>query len=134
MQATAPKARGGRPASVFEYDVARRNEPHDSFGEGSKTRQHRGGRRVADGSRQLFVALCRRYGINPFRYRRMHRQTVIVKGPRSFIEQVLWPEFRELSAALSTYLAAITEKLIREEVHGETADAEEREEPRRVAR
>jgi hypothetical protein len=23
-------------------------------------------------SRQLFIALCRRYGINPFRYRRMH--------------------------------------------------------------
>ena len=52
-------------------------------------------------SRQLFIALCRRYGINPFRYRRMHRQTVIVKAPRSFIEQVLWPEFRELSGALS---------------------------------
>src|SRR5229473_2098080 len=49
-------------------------------------------------------------------------------------EQVLWPEFRELSAALSAYLAEITEKLIREEVHGETADAEEREEPRRLNR
>jgi hypothetical protein len=47
----------------------------------------------------------------------MHRQTVIVKAPRSFIEQVLWPEFRELSAALSAYLTEITEKLIREEVH-----------------
>jgi len=32
-------------------------------------------------SRQLFIALCRRYGISPFRYRRMHRQTVIVKVP-----------------------------------------------------
>ena len=85
-------------------------------------------------SRQLFIALCRRYGINPFRYRRMHRQTVIVKAPRSFVEQVLWPEFRELSGALSAYLAEITEKLIREEVHGETADAEERDEPRRLGR
>jgi hypothetical protein len=85
-------------------------------------------------SRQLFIALCRRYGINPFRYRRMHRQTVIVKAPKSFIEQVLWPEFRELSTALSAYLAEIIEKLIREEVHGETADAEEREEPRRLRR
>ena len=26
-------------------------------------------------SRQLFVALCRRYGINPFRYRRMNRMS-----------------------------------------------------------
>ena len=80
-------------------------------------------------SRQLFIALCRRYGINPFRYRRMHRQTVIVRAPRSFVEQVLWPEFQELSAALSAYLAEITDKLIREEVHGETADAEERDGP-----
>ena len=56
----------------------------------------------------------------------MHRQTVIVKAPRSFVEQVLWPEFQELSGALSAYLSEITEKLIREEVHGETADAEER--------
>jgi hypothetical protein len=85
-------------------------------------------------SRQLFIALCRRYGVNPFRYRRMHRQTVVVKAPRSFVEQVLWPEFQELSAALSAYLAEITEKLIREEVHGETGDAEERDEPRRLGR
>ncbi len=85
-------------------------------------------------SRQLFIALCRRYGISPFRYRRMRRQTVIVKAPRSFVEQVLWPEFGELSGALTAYLAEITEKLIREEVHRETADAEEREEPRRLGR
>ncbi len=85
-------------------------------------------------SRQLFMALCRRYGISPFRYRRMHRQTVIVKAPRSFVEQVLWPEFQDLSAALSAYLAEITEKLIREEVHGETGDAEERDEPMRLGR
>ncbi len=85
-------------------------------------------------SRQLFIALCRRYGIRPFRYRRMHRQTVFVKAPRSFIDHVLWPEFQDLSAALSSYLSEITEKLIREEVHGETGDAEERDEPKQLAR
>ena len=85
-------------------------------------------------SRQLFIALCRRYGLTPFRYRRMHRQTIVVKGPRSFIDQTLWPEFQDLSAALSAYLSEITEKLIREEVHGETSDAEERDEPRRLAK
>ena len=85
-------------------------------------------------SRQLFIALCRRYGLAPFRYRRMHRQTLIVKGPRSFIDQTLWPEFQDLSAALSAYLSEITEKLIRDEVHGETSDAEERDEPKRLAK
>src|SRR5262245_56497845 len=44
-------------------------------------------------SRQLFVALARRYGLNPYRYPRMQRQTVIVKAPRSFLETTLQPEF-----------------------------------------
>ena len=60
-------------------------------------------------ARQLFTALCRRYGISPFRYRRMRRQT-------------LWPEFRELSGALSTNLTEITEKLILASATPETAD------------
>ncbi len=85
-------------------------------------------------SRQLFVALCRRYGLGPFRYRRMHRQTIIIRAPKSFVEQVLWPEFEELSAALTVYLSEITEKVIREEVHGETGEAEEVDEPRRIGR
>src|SRR5712691_7279476 len=67
-------------------------------------------------SRQLFIALCRRYGIRPFRYRRMHRQTIVIKVPRSFVDQVLWPEFQELSSAFFVYVSEITEKVIREEV------------------
>jgi hypothetical protein len=85
-------------------------------------------------SRQLFIALCRRYGLRPFRHRRMHRQTIMIKGPKSFIEQVLLPEFQELNAALITYLSEITEKVIREEVHGETGEAEEVDEPSRIGR
>ena len=85
-------------------------------------------------SRQLFVALCRRYGVRPFRYRRMHRQSIVIRAPKSFIEQVLWPEFEELSAALTSYLSEITERVIREEAHRETSDADEVEEPRRIGR
>ena len=55
----------------------------------------------------------------------MHRQNVVVKAPRSFVQTVLWPEFQEINAALVEYLGAITDKVIREEVYGEAADAEE---------
>lgn len=85
-------------------------------------------------SRQLFVALCRRYGLHPFRYRRMHRQTIIIRAPKSFVDEVLWPEFEELSAALTAYLSEITERVIREEVHGETGEADEVDEPPRIGR
>jgi hypothetical protein len=56
------------------------------------------------------------------------------QGSKGFIEQVLWPEFQELNAALIAYLPEITEKVIREEVHGEIGEADEVDEPARVGR
>lgn len=68
-------------------------------------------------SRQLFVALCRRYEISPYRYARQRSTTVMVKLPNSFLNDVLWPEFQALNAALVEYLSSATEKIIREEIH-----------------
>jgi hypothetical protein len=39
-----------------------------------------------------------------------------------------------LNAALAAYLSEITEKVINEEVHGETGEAEEVAEPTRIGR
>jgi len=64
----------------------------------------------------------------------MHQQTIIIRAPKSFVEQVLWPEFEELSAALTAYLSEITERVIREEVHRETGDADEVEAPQQISR
>lgn len=83
-------------------------------------------------SRQLFIALCRRYGIKPFRYTRMHRQTVMVRAPASSVQLTLWPEFEELSRALSAHLDEITRKIIRDEVHETTQDAEEINDAQRI--
>jgi hypothetical protein len=85
-------------------------------------------------SRQLFIALSRRYGLRPFRHRGMHRQSIMIKTPKSFGEKVLWPEFQELNVALVAYLSEITSKIIREEVHGESDDAEEIDEPLKIGR
>ena len=62
-------------------------------------------------SRQLFIALCRRYGLRPIRYRRMHRQTIVIKAPKSFVEQVLLPEFQELNAAFAEPLVETEEEV-----------------------
>lgn len=35
-------------------------------------------------SRRLFLALCRRYGLTPYRYRRQRLTTVMVRVPRGF--------------------------------------------------
>lgn len=83
-------------------------------------------------SRRLFIALCRRYGVRPYRYARMQRQSVMVKAPQSFLDEVLWPEFREINAALNEYLSGVTDRVIREEVHRESGEADEVPEPPRL--
>jgi hypothetical protein len=76
-------------------------------------------------SRHLFLALCRRYGLAPFRYHRQRRNTVMIRAPRSFIDQVLWPEFSELDRALQAYLRQVTLRVIRDEVHADASEAQE---------
>jgi hypothetical protein len=77
-------------------------------------------------ARRLFLALCRRYGLRPFRYKRQRRTTVIVRAPRSFVDKTLWPEYAELRSALEDYLNEATERIIREEVFRDAADAPQR--------
>jgi hypothetical protein len=85
-------------------------------------------------SRQMFIALCRRYGLRPYRYSRMRRQGVIVRAPETFLNRVLWPEFQEINAALSEYLAEVTDKVIREAVYKDNSDADEVPEPAKIRR
>jgi hypothetical protein len=76
-------------------------------------------------SRHLFLALCRRYGIAPYRLYRQRYTTVMVRAPRRFIDEVLWPEFKELNAELQKYLQEVTLRVIREEVHSDASEAPE---------
>lgn len=75
--------------------------------------------------RRLFSALCRRYGLKSYRYKRQRRTTVIVKAPRSFFDKTLWPEYLQLKRALDEYLNDATERIIREEVYRDAAEAPE---------
>ncbi|MCC6364673.1 MAG: hypothetical protein IT165_14225 [Bryobacterales bacterium] len=77
-------------------------------------------------SRRLFVALCRRYGLDPYRYRRQRHTTVMVRAPQSFIQKTLWPEYQEIQRALEEYLLQATNRIIREEVFRNSAEPSER--------
>jgi hypothetical protein len=56
----------------------------------------------------------------------------MLRAPEGFLRDVLWPELEALNEALVGYLAEVTARIIRDEVHGETGDAEERADPRRL--
>lgn len=81
-------------------------------------------------SRQLFLALCRRYGLKPYRLYRQRLTTVMLRVPKGFADQVLWPEFQELNKALMQYLSEVTTRIIRDEVHRDTSEATEVTQPR----
>lgn len=76
-------------------------------------------------SRKIFVALLRRYGIEPYRYSRQRRNTVMARVPRSFVEQTLMPEFEEMNQALSAHLERVTDDIISHGISDDTSEARE---------
>ncbi len=81
-------------------------------------------------TRKLFVALCRRYGLKPFRRYRQRYTTVRVVAPETFQHGVLWPEFVALSDALEKHLSDITDRVVREAIHGDVSEAAEGDGPK----
>ena len=76
-------------------------------------------------SRLLFLALARRYGLKPYRLPRQRRNTVMIRAPQGFVDQVLWPEFVELNEALVAYLHEVTLRVIRDEIFADASEAAE---------
>ena len=74
---------------------------------------------------RLFVALCRRYGFRPYRYRRQRRTTVMVRAAKQAFDQVVWRQFTDLHADLQAYLERTTMELIRNAVEADDSDVDE---------
>jgi len=79
-------------------------------------------------SRRLFVSLLRRYDIKPYRYYRQRHTTVMARVSKRFVDETLWPEFRELDATLRSYLDGMTDRVIREGINQDDSEAEVRQE------
>ncbi|MCP5066240.1 MAG: hypothetical protein GY946_06695, partial [bacterium] len=80
-------------------------------------------------AKRLFVALLKRYGIRPYRYKRQRHTTVMARVSVSFVEDTLWPEFVELDKALHAHLDEITNRVIRESIFAGDAEPEVRQDP-----
>ena len=79
-------------------------------------------------SRKLFVALLRRYELRPYRYIRQRHTTVMVRVPAKFVDETLWPEFKELDKSLREYLEDVTNRVISETINSDSSEAEVRQE------
>ncbi|GMR24493.1 MAG: hypothetical protein BMS9Abin37_3045 [Acidobacteriota bacterium] len=83
-------------------------------------------------SRKVFVALLRRYDITPYRYKRQRHTTVMARMPTTFVDETLWPEFKEISDTLQRYLSEVTERVVSEVLHEDSSDADVVLEPRKL--
>jgi|SRR6185369_6229674 len=77
-------------------------------------------------SRNLFMALLRRYGLIPYRYRGQRQTTVMTRVSKRFVDETLWPEFQALQATLQDYFDAFTSRIIAQVLSADSRDAEER--------
>lgn len=61
---------------------------------------------------RIFVALCRKHGVRPYRYPRQRRTTVMVRVQPSAFEQNVLVEFRMLHSELVAYFQDTVDHLI----------------------
>jgi hypothetical protein len=77
-------------------------------------------------SRDLLMALLRRYGIAPYRYRGQRRTTVMARVSKTFVDETLWPEFEAIQKTMRAYFDELSARIIKEALGAVTLDAEER--------
>ena len=83
-------------------------------------------------SRMLFMALLRRYGLRPYRYRRQRYTTIRTQVSRRFVEETLWPEFEQLDKLLRRHLGEVTQRIVFSVLDADSSDAEVIDEPRQL--
>lgn len=81
---------------------------------------------------RVFVALCRKHGIRPYRYPRQRRTTVMVRVRQSNFEQSVGEEFRMLHRELTAYFSEMVDHLIADAMKsdGDDETLEQRRLPR----
>ncbi len=110
---------GERAAAQKAYERVRTRLEQERY---TKTTEYRF--TMADHfQRRLFVALARKHGLRPFRYKRQRYTTVMLNTTPRFVDEVLWPEFEQLSETLQEFLSEVTTRVIAEAVHEDQSDA-----------
>lgn len=62
--------------------------------------------------KRLFVALCNKYNLRTYRYKNQKYTTTMVRVSQSFMDEVLWEEYKKFSQHLNEFIAMTTDNLI----------------------
>jgi len=73
---------------------------------------------------RLFVAVCRKHSVDPYRYPRQRRTTVMARAPQKFLEDVVWAEFSTLQDELNSYFNETVDHLISTAMNSDGDDSD----------
>ncbi len=74
--------------------------------------------------RKIFLALLRRYGIQPYRRKGQRRTTVMARVTKKFVDETLWPEYLQFADILSEYLSEVTDRVLKTVLEQDTNEPE----------
>ena len=73
-------------------------------------------------SYRLLVALARRYGLAPYRYRRQRHSTLLIKTSERFLRETFLPAYDEMSKTLHEHLTEVTERVVAEVLNADKSE------------
>ncbi|MBI4448739.1 hypothetical protein HY641_01795 [Candidatus Woesearchaeota archaeon] len=62
--------------------------------------------------KKLFVAICHKYGLHPYRYSRQKYTTAMVKISKDFLDGVVWPEYLRYADILENLIEDVATQMI----------------------
>lgn len=84
-------------------------------------------------SRRLLIALARRYGLKPYRYRRQRHSTLVLKAPEQFLKETFLPAYDAMVKTLDQHLTEVAERVIAEVIDSDRSEPAIEEEPRQLS-
>ena len=72
---------------------------------------------------RLFISVCRKHGVHPYRYARQQRTTVMVRTRERLFDRLVWLEFSMLHTELESYFEGVTDHLIARAMHSDGNDS-----------
>jgi len=71
---------------------------------------------------RLFIAICRKHGVSPYRYPRQRRTTLMVNVQESVFDETVWKEYCDLQGHLFEYINEMVEHLISDAMRSDGSD------------
>lgn len=74
-------------------------------------------------SRKLLLGLARRYGLQPYRYRRQRYTTLVIRAPERFLKETFLPEYNRMYDTLYEHLTEVAERIVAEVLDSDRSEA-----------